>query len=65
MLWAALLLTVYALMGLLMLLAFARSDYDRGRAGAEVALSVALLAPIWWHALRRNRSAGRTGQGAV
>lgn len=64
-LWAALLATGYALIGLLMLLAFARSDYDRGRSGAEVAVSVTLLAPIWWRALRRNRSAERTGQKAA
>ncbi len=63
--WSAPLFTLYALVGLLALVAFARADYDRGRIGAEVAASSLVLVVVWWRALRVGRPGGRSGKGAA
>jgi hypothetical protein len=51
---AALLLTVDALAGLLWEIAFVQADYGRGRLGFQAVLTVIILAPVWWLALRRG-----------
>jgi uncharacterized membrane protein len=52
--WAGVLLTLYAVLGLLWSVLFARSEYDRGGFGLQIAASAILLAPIWWVGLRRR-----------
>lgn len=63
--WAAPVLTLYALIGLVMLFAFARADYDRGRVVAELAVSLLVLASVWRYALLRGHPGARTGEGAA
>ncbi len=45
--WAAPILTLYSLTGLVWFIVFARSDYDRGRIGFQIVLAVVTLIPIW------------------
>lgn len=45
--WTAPMLTLYALTGLVWLILFARSDYDRGRMGFQIALAIVTLLPVW------------------
>lgn len=52
--WVSPLLTLYGVTGLVFMAVFARADYDRERIGAQAALTVLLLAPVWWTALRRG-----------
>ncbi len=54
--WAGLLLTLYAVVGILGEILFARADYDRGGIGFQIVVSVILLAPIWWVWQRRRRA---------
>ncbi len=44
---SALLLTAYGGWGVLWLILFARSDYDRGRIVFQAAMTVLLLIPVW------------------
>lgn len=50
--WAAPLVTAYAAARLLWLAVLARSDYDQGRIGAQLILSLIALGPVWYIALR-------------
>ena len=52
--WIGPSVTVYALSGLVWMFLFTRADYDRGRFGFEIAVTVIVLLPIWWVALRRG-----------
>ena len=52
--WVAPLLTLFGLSNLLWQIAFARSDYDRGRIGFTALFTVILLLPLWWTAFRRR-----------
>jgi hypothetical protein len=51
---AAPLLTVDAVAGLLWEIAFVQADYGRGRLGFQALLTVIILAPMWWLAVRRR-----------
>jgi hypothetical protein len=48
------LLTVDALIGLLWEIAFVQADYGRVRLGFQALLTVIILAPVWWLAVRRK-----------
>ncbi len=50
--WAAPLLTIVALAGLLWEIVFVRADYGRSRLGFQAFLTVIVLAPVWWLAVR-------------
>jgi uncharacterized membrane protein len=54
--WLGPLLTLYAALGVLGVVLFARSDYDRGGIGFQIVVSGVLLAPIWWVWLRQRRA---------
>ncbi len=54
--WLGPLLTLYAALGILGEVVFARADYDRGGIGFQILVSGILLAPIWWVSLRRRRA---------
>ena len=52
--WTAPLLTLYGLFGLIGQAAFVRADYGRGRLPFQIALTVIVLLPVWWVAIRRG-----------
>lgn len=54
--------TAYSLFALLWLIMFARSDFDRGRAAFQAALTLIILTPIWWWRVRVPRRTGSTRQ---
>jgi uncharacterized membrane protein len=54
--WVCVLLTLYAALGVLWVVLFGRSDYDRGGIGFQIVVSGLLLAPIWWVWLRQRRA---------
>jgi len=58
---AAPLISLYAAFGLLWLVVFAQADYDRRRVGFQALLSLVLLLPLWWVALRNGYVFRRRG----
>lgn len=52
--WIGPVVTLYALAGLVWMFLFTRADYDRGRLGFQVAVTVVVLTPIWWVSVRRG-----------
>jgi len=46
--------TGYALVNALILILFSRAEYDQGRMFFQVALSLLVLIPLWWVALRKG-----------
>lgn len=58
--WFAPIITAYCVWSLLWLLVFARADYDRGRAAFQLAITLIVLAPIWWWRVRAPRRTGST-----
>lgn len=66
--WVAPLLTLYGIVGLIGQAVFVRSDYGRGRLPFQFALTLILLLPVWWLAIRRrwlrlDRSGTRPAEG--
>jgi hypothetical protein len=60
--WAAPLLTIHAVTGLLWEIIFVRSDYGRGRLVFAALLTVIVLAPVWWTTARKRWFAREYGE---
>ena|SRR5260221_8535760 len=52
--WIGPLITLYATSGLVWMFLFARADYDRGRFGFQIVVTVVFLIPVWWVVVRRG-----------